>query len=95
MIARAVDLDAQLVAADRRTGPWRRQLLGELASAVRELESFARRTEALARTWETQLSGPPAPSADLGDRLEALEATLNELRIPAPVDQSATGSRRG
>ena len=85
MITQAVDLDARLVAADRRSGPLRRQTLAEVAAEVHQLESFAHRMDTLARAWRAQLTGPQPANTELGDRLDALDATLHELRIPGPA----------
>jgi hypothetical protein len=97
LIAQAVDLDAGLVAADRRSGPWRRRALADLAVQVQRLESSARRMEALSHSWQAQLGEAQLANPDLTDRLDAVEAALGELRDPVPTAAGRTnsGPRRG
>ena len=84
--ARAVELDAQLVLANRSGRTTRRRMLRELQSEVGELERLAERTVRMSRAW----TGGAPSERGLGavrERLELLEAALRELdgvdvRIP-------------
>lgn len=75
---RAVELDEQLVIADRAAKPARRRMLRELQSEVAELERLAERTVRMSRAW--QGSGPSERGLGaVRERLELLEAALREL----------------
>jgi len=82
---RAVDLDAQLVVADRAPAGPRARMLRELRAESRELESLVERVIRMSRAW----SGASPSERGLGpirERLDLLEQALRELD---GIDQAA------
>ncbi|MDP9074779.1 MAG: hypothetical protein M3N98_11510, partial [Actinomycetota bacterium] len=83
---RAVAVDDCLVAASRLPRPWGQRRVAELAGEVRELEAITFRLVQMTGQWRISLDQavqPVLPPPDLRDRLDAVEAALQEL--PARV----------
>jgi hypothetical protein len=97
LAGRAVSLDDWLVAADGLHPVARRPRLAQLTAEVREIETGAARLHNISGDWRRSLDHATvgiAPLPDLHERLDAVEAALQEL-TPAPVTglPEATPSR--
>jgi hypothetical protein len=79
---RALTVDDYLIAACRLQRPWAQHRLGELTAEVREVEALAVRLVQLSGQWRISLDQavqPALPPPDLRERLDAVEAALQEL----------------
>lgn len=87
LVARAVAIDDVLVAAYGLQGEVRRPRLVRLSADVHEIEVSAARLHQLSDDWRRYLDQSVSPTAmalpTLQERLDSVEAALNEL--PSPV----------
>jgi hypothetical protein len=82
LVQRAAAVDDCVVAACRLGRPWAQHRMGELTAEVREVEALAFRLVQLSGQWRSSLDQavqPALPPPDLRERLDAVEAALQEL----------------
>lgn len=88
LTARAASLDDWIVAAQGLHTLARRPRLAQLTAEVREIETSAARLHNVSGDWRRilhQQTGAAVPLPDLHQRLDAVEAALQELPGPFPA----------
>jgi hypothetical protein len=95
LMVRAAELDDRLVSASGLASPWQGKLVGELRTAVAEVEASVSHLERVAVAWRTGIDAAAmwqaCPPLDLRSRLGSVEATLAEVAQAAAAGATRAG----